>query len=199
MTKGLSRGLMACCMAVALLVCTAGAETRQSRIEALWGTRITIRELLRETCPEMLSKIRPQDYNVLVTWGKEEMVFRPIAEGSSKPDVEQVALFIYVNCTVSISANGRSVTYGASNTVIFPPFLRMPYMAVTASLREDGGIIDATSRYGYDVWRVTTNDTDYVAGDADYDAISYHYAIAPSGYEPPTQFTVRYSRTIHVD
>ena len=43
--------------------------------------------------------------------------------------------FIYVHCTNSISHIGQqNVYFGPSNTVIYPPFLRMPYMAVSAYL-----------------------------------------------------------------
>ena len=198
MLKKMIRPLVAAGLAVALATCVVQAGSLQEKIEASWGSRITIRELLEETCPEMLSLIRPQDYDVPVTWD-DEIVFRPIDETPSADDGEKERLFIYIHCTVSISASGRRVTYGASNTVTIPPFLLMPYMAVTAFLREDGFIIEATSDYGYDVWRVTTNDSCYVAGDAYYETMSYHYAVAPPGYEPPTQFTVCYSRTIYVD
>jgi len=190
--------LLAVGLAMALAALIAQAGDLQEKIDTLWGSRITIRELLEETCPEMLSLIRVQDQDVLVTWG-DEIVFRPDSDDAMREDEEQERFYIYIHCTVSIRASGHRVTYGASNTVTIPPLLRMPYMAVTAFLREDGSIIEATSDYGYDVWRVTTNDSSYVAGNANYQTMSYHYVVAPPGYSPSPQFTVRYSQVIHVD
>ena len=71
-------------------------------------------------------------------------------------------------------------------------------MSVEAVLRGSDGTWASTWDDGYDVWRVTTNDTADVEGQASYQTVSYHYAVAPTGYDPPTQFTVRKSRTIWV-
>jgi len=80
-----------------------------------------------------------------VTWGADIPVFRWVG-GAPPPtgprdtregheDVRPAVPFIYVHCTNSISHMGqRNVYFGASNTVIYPPFLRMPYMAVSAYL-----------------------------------------------------------------
>ena len=48
-------------------------------------------------------------------------------------------IVIYVHCTNAIEdLSGRDVYYGASSTVWCPPFLRLPYMRVTAWLWETG-------------------------------------------------------------
>ena len=171
-------------------------------VDNLWGSDITAGELLQLTWPDLLTTMPQSVWDTKVTWGESEMVFqrKEAMTVKNNDESEQVeSLFIYVNCTNSISASGRNVYFGASNTVITPPFLLMPYMSVSAELNEIGGFqVGFTTDDGYDVWRVTTNDTADVEGQASYQTVSYHYAVAPAGYDPPTQFTVRKSRTIWV-
>ncbi len=171
-------------------------------IDRLWGSNITAGELLQLTWPDLLTTLPQSVWNTKVTWGKSELVFQrkkvvPVEDHDTSKQVE--SLFIYIDCSNRISASGRNVYYGASNTVWYPPFLEMPYMSVSAALDKIGGFyVGFTADDGYDVWRVTTNDTTNVEGKAYYRTVSYHYAVAPEGYYPPAQFTVRESRTIYV-
>ena len=171
-------------------------------VHSLWGSDITAGELLQLTWPDLLNTMPQSLWNTKVTWGESEMVFQrkeAVTLKNSHESEPGKSLFIYVNCTNAISASGRNVYFGASNTVTYPPFLHMPYMSVSAELNKIGGFqVGFTADDGYDVWRVTTNDTTDVEGQASYQTVSYHYAVAPVGYDPPTQFTVRESRTIWV-
>ena len=168
-------------------------------IDNLWGSDITAGQLLQLTWPDLLNTMPQSVWNTKVTWGESKMVFQRkeavTLKNSHKSELEWP--LVYISCTNAISASGRNVYYGASSTTI-PPLL-MPYMSVSAALDKIGGFyVGFTADDGYDVWRVTTNDTTDVEGQASYRTVSYHYAEAPWGYYPPTEFTVRESRTIWV-
>jgi|GEM_PF-1206717 hypothetical protein len=171
-------------------------------VDNLWGSDITAGELLQLTWPDLLTTLPQSVWNTKVTWGESEMVFRrkKVATIEKHDAAKQLEFpFIYIHCDARINASGRNVYFGASSTVAIPPFLQMPYMQVYAYLDKIGGFyVGSTTDDGYDVWRVTTNDTADVEGQASYRTVSYHSVVAPAGYDPPTQFTVRESATIWV-
>lgn len=135
-----------------------------AELEALWGADITAREFLERYGPEMLEWMRrrnPDFYALLddtpVGWGVEETVSRwegpgepPPADGSGEP---APAVVIVIAHTVRISERHGVVDFGASSTVIVPPppFGKMSYMHVWASLREGGWPIASTWDDGHNV------------------------------------------------
>ena len=111
----------------------------------LWGSSITVQEFLSLADPATLHRIPRDAWQTKVTWGTDTLVFcwvggippptGPRDTGEGHEDVRPAAPFLYVHCTNSISHMGqRDVYFGASSTVMFPPFLLMPYMDVTARL-----------------------------------------------------------------
>lgn len=167
----------------------------------LWGSDITIRQFLNHVDPEALACIPSGALESKVLWGVETSVFRwadraPEADEALRKIDEDAGmqyqlLPIYIHCTNSISHLGqRDVYYGASNTVLVPPFLQMPYMEVSARLgRVVGGApstpMGLSYANGWNVWRVTTNDSTNVWMGGEYQTESWHFAEAPAGYEPP--------------
>jgi len=158
---------------------------------------ITAREFLQEVVPELVSKFPAKALRLEVRFGAATMMGKPIST-ADEPTVEGLD-DIYVYCSQSFSANGKSVYYGASNTVNWPPFMRMPFMQVSAVLLEDGSTIDSTTKWGYNVWRVTTNDRRTVGGGAYYQMMSVHYVDYPAGYLHDAEFTVLYSGVVWID
>lgn len=169
-------------------------------IAELWGSDMTVREFLERIDPLMLHRIPHEFWNVKVQWGADTLQFRwkgtTEVPGSVAPE-----FIIYVHCTNAIDDLGnRYVYYGASSTVWYPPFLRMPYMQVTAWLWEVGmWPVDSEDDNCYNCWRVTVNDEEHVSGGHYYQTVSLHCAEAPPGYEPRYQCTTRYSPNIWID
>lgn len=206
--------LMVALLLVALVGSTALAAPVKNFdrvLDSLWGSDITAGELLQLTCPDMLARLPQSAWNTKVIWGPRdgggviaEAQYTPkkteaIQDTDASSNVEpSVSIPIIVYCDSRISASGRSVYYGASSTVTIPPFLRMQYMSVEAVLRGSDGTWASTWDDGYDVWRVTTNDTADVGGNADYWTVGYHYVIFPEGSNPPFEYLVSRSRTIWV-
>jgi len=106
----------------------------------LRGSTITVQEFLSLADPAMLHRIPRDAWQTEVTWAWDTATQVSRWAGKTPPkdgagDVQPTFLPIWVVCTNSISDMGqRDVYYGASSTVVSPPFLRMPYMDVTARL-----------------------------------------------------------------
>jgi len=180
----------------------------------LWGSSITVQGFLSLANPATLHRIPRDAWQTKVTWGADTLVFRwvggtppptgPRDTGEGHEDVRPAAPFLYVHCTNSISHMGqRDVYFGASSTVMFPPFFLMPYMDVTARLWWLVGgwpylPVGITYSNGWNVWRVTTNDIQRVSSGGEYQVESWHFAEAPWGYEPRYQFAVRWSSVVRV-
>jgi len=191
----MNRRLLVGALTVALaisLVAPVGLAARQG-----FPRGITAREFLRDVAPELLSKFPVKALRLEVKFGLAAMTGTP-SQTTDEPTIEGLD-DIYVYCSQSFSANGKSVYYGASNTVNWPPFMRMPFMQVSAVLLEDGSTIDSTTKYGYNVWRVTTNDRRTVDGGAYYQMMSIHYVDYPAGYTPDAELTVLYSGVMWID
>lgn len=94
---------------------------------------------------------------------------------------------------------GRTIDFGASSTVIWPPFTRMDMMSVFGFLMEGGNIIATTGETDYDVWRLLSSTSTRVDGGARYRNMSYHYVDYPVGYYPPSVVVVRYSWEVWID
>lgn len=177
----------------------------------IWGTRITVGEFLQYLkgigVPVV---IRPEMVPALdwpVRWDAATTEARPVSEPESvlesDPENSEVTpeFVIVVSHTRAISDQGnRRVYFGASSTVVLPPFYRLPYMSVDAVLFEDGWPIGYTGNDNNNVWRVTTNDTETVAGGGRaYWATTYHYVVYPPDYWPPYDFVIGSTRVIVVD
>ncbi len=128
-----------------------------------WGRDMTASELLRATDPGSLSLLPRNGWDTPVTWGGNgQMHARPIeAETEMEPgpefdlslgvdsvstdsgaETESLLTEILVNCTYKFTTNGLSVYHGASNTVAWPLFYRIPYMFVATYLMENGFVIN---------------------------------------------------------
>lgn len=181
-------------------------------VDNLWGSDITAGELLQLTCPDALARLPQGVWNAKVVWGPKDgggvttkVQYVPkktaaIENTTSSGKVEtpgSARITVWIDHSSKISASGRNVPYGASSTVILPPFLRMQYMWVEGVLRGSDGTWASTWDDGYDVWRVTTNDTEHVGGQADYWTIGYH-VVEDSNMVPPYLFVVTRSRTMWV-
>ena len=197
-------GLTLCCLAGHVSM----AQRLPPVIADLWGSDITVREFLERVDPTMLYRIPHEFWDVKVQWGAETLQFHwngapeeALTKDIDAGGVEPESIVIYVRCTNAIrDLGGRDVYYGASSTVWYPPFLRMPYMQVTAWLWETGmWPVDSEYDDCYNCWRVTVNDVEHVAGQHYYQTVSLHCAEAPPGYEPQYQCTTRYSSNIWID
>lgn len=182
-------------------------------LDRIWGSDITAGELLQLTCPDALARLPQGAWNTKVIWGpkdgggvttevqytaKKTAVIENTTPSSGEGETSaSVLITVSIDHTSRISASGRNVYYGASSTVILPPFLRMQYMSVEAILRGSDGTFESTWDDGYNVWRVTTNDTVDVGGNADYWTVGYH-VVEDSNANPPYIFVVTRSRTIWV-
>ena len=180
-------------------------------LDRLWGSNITAGELLQLTCPDALARLPQGAWNTKVIWGpkdgggvtigvqytaKKTATIQNTTPSSGKGKTSAtIPITVWIDYTSKISASGRNVYCGASNTVIFPPFLRMQYMSVEAILRGSDGTYESTWDDEYDVWRVTTNNTADVGGNADYWTVGYH-VVEASNANPPYIFVVTRSRTI---
>lgn len=193
-------GLITFGVAIVCMVLSA-AQPIPSCIEDLWGFNITLREFLERVDPSALYRVPRDALDTRITWGEDTLTFHWIGtDDSDKLGDVEAALNIVVSCTNAIDDLGdRNVYFGASSTVIIPPFLRMPYMSVDAYLLQNGWPIAHDWDDGENVWRVTCNDTEDVYGQCYYQTMSIHITEAPPGYEPPYQSTVRYSPRIWVD
>jgi hypothetical protein len=153
---------------------------------------------MKYVSPELNSRLPQKALDLEVQYGGDsvEAKARP-SEGPAQ--IEGILDDILVNLTNRISVSGKSVYFGASNTVIWPPFALMPFMQVSAILLENGGTIDATTSWGYNVWRVTTNDRRTVDGGAYYQVMGLHYVDYPVGYTPDAMFYYTYSSIRWID
>jgi len=174
-----------------------GSGSVGERIEALWGSSMTAGELLSAVAPDLLAVLPSGIWDARVVWEGEDFRFAWIGDDQEsderKPPSAKGLWDIYLDWTSKLYVRGKDVQYGSSTTVISPPFLRLPLMAVTSQLLEDGRMIDICGETDYNVWRVTENDSHHVSGAAYYQAMGYHYSEAPPGYWPPSALLVSHS------
>lgn len=184
---------------VALGVVVAGVHARNvtAEINRLWGTDITGGELLSAVAPEILAYFPPGVWDAPVFWQGSDFKFTWIGNQGTNQDRKEKPLEgvfdIYLDWTSKLYVSGKDVQFGSSTTVLWPPFLRLPIMAVYSQLLEDGRLIDACANTAYNVWRVTANKTHHVQGGAYYQAMGYHYSEAPAGYYPPAALLISHS------
>ena len=187
---------------IAVYAGVAVGASNATAIERLWGRDITVRELLLAVSPELLSQIPAAAWNTRVQWGVPSTTAKwagvPGADGNGEADVRDISDIWVIHDNV-FDVWGRTVDFGASSTVTWPPFARMDMMSVFGFLLEDGRIIDTTGETKYDVWRVSALDSRRVDGGARYKNMSYHYVDYPAGYWPPTVFVVLYSWEVWID
>ncbi len=201
------RGLVIGLGVAVLLTAVCAAATSASDdavIERFWGRDISVRELLLAITPELLGEFPQAALNTTVQWGaattRAEWVGEPGAKSNDANDEGTRDISdIVVSHDNIFDVWGKTVDYGASSTVIWPPFTRMDMMSVFGFLLEDGDIIETTGETDYDVWSITTLDSCRVDGGAVYRNMSYHYVDYPTGYWPPTAFVVLYSWEAWID
>ena len=198
----LASGLSACVLLIATCIGAIAEASSETAIERLWGKDITVREFLLAVRPQLLSEIPVDAWNIKVQWGVSgttaEWIGATEVEEKAEDSVRSVG-DIYVSHDNVFDVWGKTVDFGASSTVIWPPFMRMDMMSVFASLLEDGAIIDTVGDTDYDVWRVSVLDSHRVDGGARYKNMSYHYVDYPTGYSPPSAFVVLYSWEVWID
>lgn len=190
--------------------CAAWAADIPEHLAPYWGREITAGELLRATDPGRLDLLPRDAWDTPVTWGgggqmkARPMENEPCVESDSALDVdlprggddtESSVSGIVINCTYKFTANGLSVDHGASNTMVWPLFYRIPYMLVATYLIENDYLISTASDNRSNVWRLTCNDTVPVGGDAFSQATSYHDAEFLAGDIQPSEFMVLASPT----
>ncbi|MBU1048432.1 hypothetical protein KKG90_00270 [Candidatus Bipolaricaulota bacterium] len=153
-----------------------------------------MREFLSQVSPELLQSIPRNAWETTVGWGSASVTAYKQADHLTELSRDEPD-FITVKATNSFSVSGKTVTLGASNTVVDPLFYHVPAMSVYCFLLEDGLNIFTHGDYDTDVWRVTSRESYAVSGGAYYQNMSYHFVDYPVGYYPPTIFWIKYSST----
>jgi len=149
-------------------------------INELWGTDITIGEYYEKVFPlhlEGLEKdLQNHLYTLKVTWPEPDLETK-VASADTKDtnlaakfeelgEQSGIKYFIVTFGDSTISAVGRSVRFKSESWVVFPPYLRIPYMEVTSYLlRWDGGqghVVDLCANAAYSVYNIKAQKTSTV-------------------------------------
>lgn len=193
---------------LALLLATlaasaAFAQTGTAALRAMWGTHVTAAEFLQKVNPGFLASLparcREAAKTIDVQWGGENAVMTStrilpnpagLAPDSSNDAMSEssISYTIFVECSNRLSFSGTTASFGASNTVWEPLFLRMPFMSVHSQLLCDGCAIDARTSSKYNVWRVTASGSHYDCPPGYIQNIGYHSIEFPPGCTPQYGF-----------
>jgi hypothetical protein len=203
----MTQRVLRCTAVVVLMSVVAGAGALAAgdlaTLRSLWGTEITAEEFLRVMSPSFLSALparsREAAKTTQVQWGGTSAVLHSTRSavptldsatpGSQEPSL--AGLFdIYVNCTNRFSFSGTTASFGASNTVLDPPFMLMPFMCVYSQLMFGGALHDLRTSAKTNVWRVTASGSHPGCGAGYYYNLGYHWVEFPAGYSPPTGFVI---------
>lgn len=188
---------------ISMLAASAVGTNAGARIETLWGSAITVRQFFLAVSPELLGWIPREAWDTLIQWDVDSTHAGWIGtddtdsaeRGARARDITD----IWVSHENIFDVWGRTIDFGASSTVIWPPFTRMDMMSVFGFLMEGGNIIATTGETDYDVWRLLSSTSTRVDGGARYRNMSYHYVDYPVGYYPPSVVVVRYSWEVWID
>jgi hypothetical protein len=200
----------------AVFVPAVSAETRSAGyIEAnddqiklindLWGTDITVGDYYEKVYPQLLEGLEVDTknklYNLKITW--PEPPSKGEAQYSNKIDSDLAAKFeeleersgtksiVLTYGDSTISAAGRSVTFKSESWVVFPPYLKIPYMGVTSYLLywdgSQGHVVYSNANAGYWIYNIKAQMTRTVSQSGNYYTAGIHINQFPAGYEPPEE------------